>query len=215
VYNAAMNKLIGPLLEIIEQLDVKLAVLELQLEQECADEPVIQQLMTVPSVGVVTAAAFVSVIDDARRFTSARKVGAYLGMVPSEKSSSDRRRLGSITKQGNSYLRSLLVEASWGIMRRSDDDPLHRWAEAVAKRRGKNVAVVALARRLAGVLWAMWRNGTVYDAAWVGQRSAHGVALNAQDLDLRAAALKRAADKLRQRAQSYRRHLPKTEVTIT
>jgi len=211
-----VSELFAPLLALLDMLNEKLAQLERQLEQECADEPVIAQLMTTPNVGVITAAAFVSVIDDAHRFGSSRKVGAYLGMVPSEKSTGDRRRLGSITKKGNSYIRSLLIEASWGIMRRRDDDPLRRWAQAVAKRRGKRVAVVALARRLAGVLWAMWRDGTVYDPAWVGQRSARGLARQAQNLDLRAAAMKRAADKVRHRARSYQHHLPKTkEVTIS
>jgi transposase len=197
------RELVAPLLDIVEQLDTKLAQLEHQLEQEYGNEPIIAQLMTAPHIGVVTAAAFVSVIDDARRFVSSRKVGAYLGLVPSEKSTGDRRRLGSITKQGNSYLRSLLIEASWGIMRRRDADPLRRWAQAVAKRRGNRVAVVALARRLAGVLWAIWRDGTVYDPAWVGHRSAHGLARQAQALELRAAAFERVADKVRRRARRY------------
>lgn len=209
-----LRTLITPLLNMLKLLDEELALAECQLEQKCADEPVINQLMTAPNIGVVTAAAFVSVIDEAHRFGSARKVGAYLGLVPSEKSSGDSRRLGSITKKGNSYLRSLLIEASWGIMRRRDDDPLQRWAKAVAKRRGKRVAVVALARRLAGVLWAIWRNDTVYDPAWVGQRIASGLARQAQDIDLRAAAMMRAADKVRRRARSHQRHLPKIkEVT--
>ncbi|RLB46106.1 MAG: hypothetical protein DRI90_27705, partial [Deltaproteobacteria bacterium] len=168
-----------------------------------------------PYIGVVTAAAFVSVIDDANRFGSSRKVGAYLGMVPSEKSSGDRRRLGSITKKGNGYVRSLLIEVSWGIFRHRSDDPLHCWTQAVAKRRGKHIAVVALARRLAGVLWAMWRDDTVYDPEWVGKRCARGLKRQAQDIDLRADAMKRAADKVRRRARNYQHHLPKTEVTLS
>ena len=208
------SELVAPLLEMLEQLNGKLAQLEQQLEHKCADEPVVALLMTTPSVGVVTAAAFVSVIDDAHRFGNSRKVGAYLGMVPCEKSTGNHRRLGSITKKGNSYLRSLLVEASWGILRRSGDDPLHRWAQAVAKRRGKRVAVVGLARRLAGVLWAMWRDDVAYDPQWVGKRSARGLEREAQDLKFRADAMKRAADKLRRRARTYQHHLPNsTEVT--
>jgi transposase len=207
----AVRELVAPLLEVLGQLDQKLAQLERELEQQCAQEPVIALLMTAPHIGVVTAAAFVSVIDDARRFRNARKVGAYLGMAPSEKSTGDRRRLGSITKQGNGYVRSLLVEVSWSILRRRSDDPLHRWAQAVGKRRGNRVAVVGLARRLAGVLWAMWRDGTVYDPARVGNRIARGLALQAQDINLCAAAIKRAADKVRRRARRYQHHLPNTE----
>ena len=216
VLDDAVRKLIAPLLEMLEQLNGKLARLEQQLEEECAKEPVIALLMTAPYVGVVTAAAFVSVLDDAHRFGNSRKVGAYLGLVPSEKSSGDRRRLGSITKKGNSYVRSLLIEVSWSILRHSSDDPLHRWAKALAKRRGNRIAVVALARRLAGILWGMWRDGTVYDPAWIGRRIARGLARQAQDIDLRAAAMKRAADKVRRRARSYRHHLPKSEeVTVS
>ena len=208
------RELLAPLLIIIEQLDAQLAQLELQLEQQYAAEPVISLLMTAPNIGVVTAAAFVSVVDDAHRFGSSRKVGAYVGLVPSEKSTGDRRRLGSITKKGNGYLRSLLVEVSWSILRRSSDDPLHRWANAVAKRRGSRIAVVALARRLAGVLWAMWRDDRVYDPAWVGQRIARGLQRQAEDTKLRADAMKRAAEKVRRRARRYQHHLPNTtEVT--
>jgi len=208
VLGDALGELVAPLLDMLEQLDAKLALLERQLELECAQEPVIGLLMTAPHVGVVTAAAFVSVIDDAHRFGSSRRVGAYLGMVPSENSTGDRRRLGAITKKGNGYTRSLLVEVSWSILRRSSDDPLHRWASAVAKRRGKRIAVVALARRLAGVLWAMWRDGTVYDPAWVGQRIARGLERQAQDVHLRAAAMTCAASKVRRRARRYQHHLP-------
>jgi len=105
----AVSELVAPLLDVLDQLNAQLAQLELQLEDKCADEPVIALLMTAPYIGVVTAAAFVSVIDDANRFGSSRKVGAYLGMVPVEESSGDRRRLGSITKKGNGYVRSLLI----------------------------------------------------------------------------------------------------------
>jgi transposase len=208
VQEEAVRELIAPLLELLEHLDAKLAELERELEHECAQEPVIELLMTAPHIGIVTAAAFVSVIDDAHRFGSSRRVGAYLGMVPCEKSTGDRRRLGSITKKGNGYMRSLLVEVSWSILRRSSDDPLHCWASAVAERRGNRIAVVALARRLAGVLWAMWRDGTVYDPGWVGRRIARGLEHQAQDVHLRAAAMACAASKVRRRARRYQHHLP-------
>ena len=73
--------------------------------------------MTAPGAGVVVAAAFVSVIDEARRFRNAHQVQSYLGLVPEEESTGDRRRLGSISKAGNSYLRSLLVEAAWVVIK--------------------------------------------------------------------------------------------------
>jgi hypothetical protein len=135
-------------------------------------------------------------------------VGAYLGLVPSEKSSGERRRLGSITKQGNSYARATLVQASWGLLRLGcSDDPLQTWANAIAHRRGKFIAVVALARRLAGILWAIWRDDTPYDAARVGSRSAAGLARQAEDITFRATAMQRAAEKARRRARPHERKL--------
>lgn len=89
---------------------------------------------------------------------------AYLGLVPSEYSSGDRKHRGRITKRGNARMRSLLVEAAWRIMRskRSECAPLKAWAMQIAARRGKRIAVVALARRLSGILYAMWRDGSEY-----------------------------------------------------
>jgi len=164
--------------------------------------------MTVPNVNVLIAAVFVSVIDDAHRFANAHQVGAYLGLVPSENSSGDRRRLGAITKQGNSYARATLMQASWGLIRMGrGDDPLQQWAKAVAARRGKFIAAVALARRLAGILWAMWKDDTAYDAARVGSRSAAGLERQAEDIKLRATAMQRAAQKARDRARPHERKL--------
>jgi len=193
---------IAPLLGVLAQVQKELVFVEERLERLCATEPIILQLSTVPGVGLIVAASFVSVIDEAGRFRNAHQVSAYLGLVPREDSSGDRRRLGSITKSGNGYVRSMLVQAAWTILRlKNSSDPLRRWADAVAKRRGKRVAVVALSRRLAGVLWAMWRDDTVYDAAVLAQESARGHRRHAQDLETRAAALELAAGKARRRTR--------------
>ena len=163
-----------------------------------ADE--IAALTTAPGVGLIVAASFVSVIDEAKRFRSAHEVEAYLGLVPREDSSGDKRRIGSITKQGNSYARAMLVQAAWTLMRSAEkDDPLRAWADAVATRRGKRIAVIAVARRLAGVLFAMWRDGSVYESALVGAASARGLRRNAQAETVRATAMQRAADKMKKR----------------
>ena len=97
------------------------------------------------------------------RFTDARGVTAYLGLVPKEDSSGDRQRKGRITKAGPSGLRVLLIQASWGIWRqRQRGGALQAWVERLAARRGRRIAVVALARRLARILYAMWRDGQNY-----------------------------------------------------
>ena len=147
-----------------------------------------------------------SVIDDAKRFKNAHAVGAYLGLVPSEATTGgpDKRRLGSITKHGNRMARAMLVQAAWTILRLRDrDDPLKRWAEQLVKTRGKRIAVVALARKLAGVLWAMWRDGTVYDRAMQAEQTAGGVRHSARQQQHRADVLERAAKKLQRKAGNH------------
>ena len=207
-----VRAMVAPLLRAVELIDTQVVLVDRKLVHLCA-APVFKQLMTAPGVGLIVAAAFVSAVDDARRFATAHELEAYLGLVPSEHSSGDRRHLGAITKHGNRYTRCLLVEAAWSVLRsRITDDPLKRWADAIAARRGRPIAVVALARRLAGVLWAMWRDDTVYEPARVGQASAQGMRHHAQDLVVRADALARAATKLQRR---LRRTTKTTEGLMT
>jgi transposase len=126
-----------------------------------ADERV-QRLQTVPSVGPVTAAAFVAALDDAGRFATAHQVEAYLGLVPREWSSGEGQRRGRITKAGHRRVRWLLVQAAVSILRVQHPGTaiVRAWAVRIAARRGRFIAVVALARRLAGILYAMLRAGT-------------------------------------------------------
>jgi hypothetical protein len=109
--------------------------------------------------------ASVATIDDVTRFGSAHQFEAYLGLVPGERSSGEVRRIGPITKAGNARARWLLVEAAWRILRSKEPAgaPLRAWARPIAARRGSRIAVVAVARRLAGILYAMWRDGAPYD----------------------------------------------------
>ena len=171
-------------------------------------EPATLRMRTVCGVGTVVSTAFVSVIDCPRRFRSAHQVGSYVGLVPSE-DTSVKRKLGSITKEGNSYLRALLVQAAWGVMRSRGDDPLKVWAMRVAERRGRRVAAVALALLLAGIMWAIWRDGTVYEAQRVGQASAEGITREAQSALVVAQAMRTAARKAARRLRA-----PKQEVAV-
>ena len=122
-------------------------------------------LATAPGVGPVTASALVATVDDITRFRSAHEFEAYPGVVPGERSSGDKRRVGRITKAGNARARWLLVEAAWRIAHSRSEDTLalRTWGAGIATRRGKRVAIVALARRLAGILYAMWRDGAAFD----------------------------------------------------
>lgn len=135
-------------------------------------------------------------LDDAKRFHKAHQVESYVGLVPSESTTGGNRRIGSISKAGNGYLRSLLVQSAWVIFQTRDkNDPLYLWGAALAERRGKKIAIVALARRLLGVLWAMWRDGTVYDAQHLAQQGTRGLRGAVQSLEQQSAALERAAKK--------------------
>ncbi len=121
-------------------------------------------LMTVPGVGPVTSARFVSAIDDVSRFHSGSAVASYFGLVPGEKSSSDKKRRLSITKAGAAKVRWTLVQAAWVLWRTQKNNPLVAWAEQIELRRGRRIAITALARKLTVVMFAMWRDSSRYNA---------------------------------------------------
>ncbi len=151
------------LLTAIDELCDQVADADRQLEDEVKSDPVCQRLMSVPGVGPVTAARFTAQIDECERFPDAHRVESYLGLVPGEDSSSDRKERLSITKAGASRVRATLVQAAWSARRWRPNDPMVRWCLEVEKRRGKRIAVVAQARKLAGILFAVWRDGGVYN----------------------------------------------------
>lgn len=161
---APLLALLGPLNEQIEDLDGRLSELAVKDER-------VKRLLTMPQIGPVTAVSFVATLDKVGRFRGSHQMEAYLGLVPREWSSSEIQRRGHITKAGNSRLRWLLVEAAWRVLthkKRPETLALREWAERIARRRGARVAVVALARKIGGILYAMWRDGSVYDAAKLG-----------------------------------------------
>jgi len=194
---------IDPLVSALQRVCVELARTNARLAELARQEPAIERLTTAPSVGLVVAAAFVSVVDEARRFEGAHQLESYLGLVPRETSTGGKRKLGSITKQGNGYMRQLLVQSASGLLRVGDaDDPLRRWGRELVARRGRKIAVVALARRLAGILWAMWRRGTVYEPARLGLR-----APSRQDATVEALGMKTAGKKAHYRSRDNARAL--------
>jgi transposase len=149
------------LLELLDRLNPTIAKLTKAVEEEAEKCSEAQRLMTHPGVGPLTALAFVLVIGTAERFRCGKQIASYLGLVPSEDSSGDRRRLGHISKQGNSLLRFLLVEAAQVTVRSNQE-----WRSKffhLAMRRGRKIAKVAMARRLAIRLYWMWRQGWNYE----------------------------------------------------
>jgi transposase len=168
--SAPQHQLVAPLLALLQPLNQQLAVLEAQLAREVAVHAAARRLCTVPGVGAVTAAAVVATLDDVGRFASAGQVAAYVGLVPRERSSGEQQRRGPLTKAGNRRMRWLLVQAAWAYWRSRTTvrTVLRRWVERLAERRGKLRAVVALARRLTRILYALWRDASVYEPAHVG-----------------------------------------------
>jgi transposase len=164
---------VGPLLELLGPVNQQLVRIDKQIVALKSRDQRLRTLQTAPAIGAVTSSAFLSLIDDVTRFHRAHAVESYVGLVPSEWSSSEKRLQGRITKAGDTRVRWLLVEAGWTIMRsrRPECQPLRSWAEGIAARRGRKVAAVALARRLAGILYAMLRDGTDYDPSRLQQGS--------------------------------------------
>jgi transposase len=160
-----LQQALAPMLPVLETLQAQIHEADRQLEALSFSDPRVRRLRSAPGIGPVTAATFVATVDRAERFAGPHQLEAYLGLVPREDSTGEQQRRGPITKAGNTRLRWLLIEAAWSIVNhpKQDTAPLRAWALRIATRRGRPRAVVALARRLAGILFAMMRDETVYD----------------------------------------------------
>ena len=155
-----------PLFQVLAPINEHISAADRRIADLSKHDVEVALLTTAPSIGPVTASAVVATVDDISRFDSAHQFEAFLGLVPGERSSGEKRRVGKITKAGNSRVRYLLVEAACRIMRSKGEETaaLRAWALLIAARRGKRIATVALARRLAGILYAMWRDKSPYNA---------------------------------------------------
>jgi transposase len=167
------------LLELLDRLNPTIDQLSAATVQEAETRPEVRRLMTHPGVGPLTALAFVLIIGSPERFKCGKQIGSYVGLIPCEDSSAGHQRLGHISKQGNSLLRFLLVEAAQ-IAVRHDPDWRRRFLH-LAVRRERRIAKVAMARKLAVRLYWMWRKGWDYQqvlqfGSHAGQPvKAHGV----------------------------------------
>ena len=152
------------LLELLDRMNPTIEELTRAVEQEAQKRLEVLRLMTHPGVGPLTALAFVLIIGTPERFKCGKQIGSYVGLISSEDSSAGHQRLGHITKQGSSLLRFLLGEAAQAAAR-CDADWRRRYMH-LAMRRQRNIAKVAMARRLAVRLYWMWRNDWQY-SQWV------------------------------------------------
>jgi transposase len=144
----------------LAKLEEQIKPLEAAVEKAAFAHPQARLLMTQPGVGAITALAFVMTIGDANRFQRGKQVASYLGLIPREHSSSGQQRLGAISKQGNSFMRLLLVEAAQTAVRR--DEGLRKKYQHRCHSKAKGVAKVAAARKLAVRLYWMLRTHTAY-----------------------------------------------------
>jgi transposase len=140
---------------LLRLLDAQIRQLDVELTQRWGDDPRVQRLCTIPGIGPFLAILLVLELGDIRRFAHAKQVASYVGLTPRVRASADRIRTGHISKEGNQLLRWALVLAATQAARRPG--PLRTWGYAVKKRRGKKVARVALARRLAEIVYHVWK----------------------------------------------------------
>jgi len=148
------------LLGLLASLDQQIGKLDAAVERAAEEHPQARLLMTQPGVGPITSLAFVLTLGDVSRFQRGKKVASYLGLIPRERTSGGKQRLGAINKQGSSFLRTLLVESAQSVTRLDEgfrEQYLHR-----CHRMAKGVAKVAAARRLAIRLFWMLRTNTAY-----------------------------------------------------
>jgi len=148
------------LLQLLDQVDSTIVELTAAIGKEAEKRPEVLRLMTHPGVGALTALAFVLIVGTPERFASSKQLSSYIGLVPSEESSGERRCLGHISKQGNTLLRFLLVAAAQATVR-SDPEWRRKYLH-LAMRRERAIAKIAMARMLAVRLYWMWRNGWDY-----------------------------------------------------
>jgi transposase len=163
----ALKHELGQALDEILAFRQKIRDLTDRIEAIGETMPDVKYLRTVPGIGVLTATALVAFVGEPHRFRSGRHFASFLGLTPREHSSGFRRRLGRISKRGNTYLRMMLTHGARSALlaarRTAEPDKLQSWALRVQLRSGHNKATVALANRLARIAWRVWRDGRSYE----------------------------------------------------
>jgi transposase len=153
------------LLQTYEHLTVQIEKLDEEVKTIAEGDATCVRLMTMPGVGPVVALAFSTHIDDVERFASAEHLVSYLALVPGEATTGGKITRTETIKAGPGYLKALLVQGAWSAWRTRPNDPMVLWARHIACKSGNRVAIVALARKMASVLYAMWKHETSYDPA--------------------------------------------------
>lgn len=163
---------LDPVIDEISALKLRIDALDAQLKTYANAHPVIEQLMTIPGIGVTTATALFGSVPDIHQFKRARQFASWLGLTPREFSSGNKRVLGRISKRGDKYLRMLLIHGARAALlgahrKRANGKPITRlqqWATDLQQQKHHNIATVALANKMARIIWSMWTKGEDYRA---------------------------------------------------
>lgn len=157
------NTVVGDLLSEVTRLDERITAYDRHIATIAADERA-QRLMRLQGVGPTTATCLIAMIGHGQEFDCGRQFAAWLGLTPKQYSSGGKQRLGRITKAGDAYLRTLLILGARAVLAaaKGKDDPLSRWALALAERAGYWKAVVAIAAKNARMAWAVLRLGEAF-----------------------------------------------------
>ncbi len=163
----SMRGLLWELYDDLLYLDERVSSCDKKLQSVLLSNKICQRLSKVEGIGVITATAAFAKIGDGKVFKNGRHCSAYLGLVPKEHSSGNKQKLLGISKRGDAYLRTLLIQGAKAAVRvaRNHNTKKSRWITSVVERRGSNVAAVALANKNARTIWSMIVNGTEYMAA--------------------------------------------------
>lgn len=159
-----MRELLTELHDELVEHDARLDRLDRMIQRQAREDERVERLLQIEGIGPITATAIVSAVGDARQFSSARQFAAWLGLVPRQHSSGGKERLGSISKRGDTYLRTLLIHGARSVLKPSQDktDRRSEWLQRLLGRRNKNIATVALANKNARIVWAILSRGDRY-----------------------------------------------------
>ena len=157
---------LAPLVASIEQLQVQIKAIDTELLDWHRSNAASRRLETIPGIGFITATAIAATVTDPSHFSSGRQFAAWLGLVPRQNSSGGKERLGSISKMGDRYIRTLLVIGATSVMRHARDKTATgaEWVNALLARRPARLVSVALANKTARIAWAVLARGEIYRA---------------------------------------------------
>lgn len=159
--------LLAELAEELRSLDDRAKFYDTRLQARAKTDERIRRLLAVEGIGPVVASALVAAVDDGKQFGKGRDLAAWLGLTPREHSSGGKQRLGGISKQGDTYVRTLLIHGARAALNAAVNktDPRSCWVTALAARRNKNIATVAMANKNARIAWAILAKDETYRAA--------------------------------------------------